>query len=284
MRTLLLGSSGFIGKPLLESLANKMEITVFESNKGEHFPKNVEVLPKGSSYKEQLMQIKPKQFQRVVDCSWTGLPNLNFENNKVNLEQKLFLIEKLRQSEVTSYISFGSCLEYGSLTGEVSEGTKGKDIENFGLTKLEVLDKVESSFEHHVWFRPFYLLGSRQHKSSLLNSAIAKLSLGEQFLPRDPNSTHDFVAIDDAIESFRRIILLEQSSGIYNVGSGKLSSVNFLLNIIREHFGVPNVEDFPKTGLWANTDRLRVTTNWTNSTTITDTIHSIIDKSFDVKK
>jgi nucleoside-diphosphate-sugar epimerase len=190
----------------------------------------------------------------------------------------------MRQLGIKSYVGFGSCLEFGSLTGEVNEEEKGKDVGNFGSTKLELLDRVRSSFEHHIWFRPFYLVGSRQHENSLLNSAILKLSSGEQFLPRNPNSTFDFIAIEDAIEAFSSAILFERAYGAYNFGSGKLNSVNFLLNIMREKFRIPILDECPEEGMWANTEKLRIATSWTSRTSINETIQRFIEESTSVKK
>ena len=98
MKTLFLGSSGFIGRSLLDSLQDMEDVTVLRRDTCQK-PKGLSKIVYGSLDDPETLSILARgKFDRVIDSSWFGLPNRDSINNKKNLQMKKRLIETLGDS------------------------------------------------------------------------------------------------------------------------------------------------------------------------------------------
>jgi nucleoside-diphosphate-sugar epimerase len=223
-----------------------------------------------------LEALSKSKIERVIDCSWNGLPDLSTGNNLENYKLKKKFIETMIKADLKEYVGIGSCLEYGDLQGIAHENDVGSNIGDFGRVKLEVLNLVVNSGMKFKWFRPFYLIGTRQHKNSLLNTAIRTLEKGNDFIPRESSKSFDFIDICQAAAAMKLVIENQNCNGIYNIGSGETKSVIFIVNAVRRAFGLPEKEDHVFDGLSADIRKLQDETGWKTSESLDESLQKII--------
>lgn len=276
MKTLILGPTGFVGGALSRNLSKEFETTILLSHVNHKIYSEYTSIIGDLRAERTIQKIRIGNFKRVIDASWMGLPNLDSENNQKNYLLKAKLIKTFVQMGVEEYVGFGSCLEYGSLIGKVSEQSEGVNVGDFGKTKLSILGLLKDSGMKYCWFRPFYLIGSRQHEKSLINTAIRSHERGIEFIPKEPDKSFDFITIDEATEAVNMVIEKPFHSSIYNVGSGEAISVAEVVNVVRENFGL-NVQDFQKSNaLIADISKLTSDTGWSRKKNIKESITQIV--------
>ena len=276
MKTLFLGSSGFVGSALLDVLELDERFTILSRNPISTEYNNARVLHGDINDSETLMRISTLGFERLIDCSWEALPSLSEANNKMNLVSKKSLYKHLLEGGIKEINSFGSCLEYGSLTGLISESARGREVGNFGKVKLEILREVENFGTPFRWFRPFYLIGTKQHENSLLNSAIKSIRLGIDFSPKNPDASFDFIAVEDAVRGVESALKEPACKGIINLGTGQSHSVNEMINIVRRHYGLAELEAGEAPGMRADMHKLTSETGWNPQVPIFQEVTRII--------
>ncbi len=278
MKTLFLGGSGFVGKSLVKCLSTDHEINLLVKHKIPDSNSNIKNFLGDLRDRDTLNWIEKNRFKRVIDASWVGLPKLDPIRNLENYQLKNSLIQFFEQIGIEEYIGFGSCLEYGTRIGKVTERDKGYRVGDFGKTKLAILRTLQESKIKFTWFRPFYLIGPNQHENSLLKSAIRNYSMGLDFNPREGNKTFDYITIEDAVAAMKLVIEKGAISNIYNVGSGKLFAVAEIINLVRREFGRTPIEYAKLDGLIADTTKLRSETGWTIRDDVREKISEIIQE------
>lgn len=279
MKTLFLGSTGFLGSAVLAELSKDNDITLLSQNSNQpQLPSTKKIV--GSLDDSKTLEILSNEgFERLIDCSWFGLPNLNPENNLKNLNMKIGVYKILFSSGLREINSIGSCLEYGSITGVADENTQGKDLNDFAKIKLELLEYVQNFEIPYRWFRPFYLVGRGQHRNSLLSTAVARIGEGEDFEPNNPSACYDYISVLDAGRGISSAIQNVECLGIINVGSGKLHSVNDLVNTVRSYFGKPSKSSEAKDGLIANISKIQEFTSWTPEYSLSEIVSDFVHET-----
>jgi nucleoside-diphosphate-sugar epimerase len=195
-----------------------------------------------------------------------------------NFRLKKTFMETMIKSGAREYVGMGSCLEYGELQGIAHENDRGSNIGDFGRVKLDVLNLLASSGLDYKWFRPFYLIGSKQHENSLLNTAVKTIGKGDDFMPRESSKSFDFIDINQATVAMKLVIENPHCKGIYNIGSGETKSVNFIVNSVRRAFGHQEKEEYVMEGLSADIGKLQSETGWKPSKNLEESLSEIIFK------
>lgn len=276
MRTLFLGATGFVGSALLRVLDKNEELTILTNKSIPMIESKTRLIQGSITDSETLRKISSNKFERIIDCSWEGLPDLSVTNNLKNLSYKIDLYKKMHHLGIREINSFGTCLEYGDLTGLVSENTVGQDVGDFGRVKLQILEEIRKLEIPFRWFRPFYLIGVGQHSNSLLNSAIKSIRRGLEFFPRTPNAAFDFIAIDDAMQGVCLALKNPSCNGVINLGTGNILPVNDLVNVVRRHFGITERHNDISPGLAADIKKINSLTGWKPKTPVIEEVMKII--------
>jgi nucleoside-diphosphate-sugar epimerase len=276
MRTLFIGATGFIGRELAKLLVKDMDLTFLYSSPESKLELNHPYMVVDLSEASASERILERKFDRVIDASWFGLPDLTPPNNNKNLTIKQRLIDTMVRMESSEYIGFGSCLEYGSVVGSVKETCLGVNVGDFGQVKRSILNLIDVSGLRYKWFRPFYLIGPNQHQNSLLNSAIRSIENGADFSPRDPSASYDFISLKHALPIIHSIIESDKSDGIFNVGSGETRSVNQLVNLVRASYGRPTFEITASEGMYANLEKIQTQMKLDASESVEETVENVI--------
>jgi nucleoside-diphosphate-sugar epimerase len=230
MKILLTGASGFIGRNYLDE-STKKSIHVITREPLEH-PGVFKNYIGDINDLSFLKKVIKNKFDLIVHCAWQGLPDRNPVNNQINLDSSLTFIDLLSSYPETKNIFIGSCLEYGDLTGVVNELEKGKNLTDFGKTKSRIHKHVLEQNLQFTWLRPFYLYGRYQHSNALVNYIHNRISTGQEIQLQNPDKAHDFVYVIDLIRIIRMIEKSNISNEIFNVGSGTLTSVTEMFNLV----------------------------------------------------
>jgi nucleoside-diphosphate-sugar epimerase len=262
LRTLITGASGFIGRNFLYNrpigeLHTLTRTPIIKPTQELHSHIG-DINNLGT-----LHDLAKLRFDRVIHLAWDGLPNLSEENNEKNLSTtKRFFISMI-ESGVQEIITIGSCLEYGDLTGSVSEDVSGQNIEHFGQTKLELLDFLKEQGIHYFWIRLFYAFGPYQHPNSLLNRGLESRARQQVLELREPNAAKDFIYIRDVVNAIEMLLDSPAVSGVYNVGSGTLTSPAMMLKYLLET--IPNdleLRESNLVGLRADLGKINSACGW----------------------
>lgn len=264
MKTLLLGGGGFVGRALTSALYKSQELVVATSQPNLEVPLGVRTVTLARADQENLWSDSSLgEFSSVIDCSWEGLPDLGAGWNAKNLTLKLDLVQRLAKAGVQEYNGFGSCLEYGSLLGAVHEDQTGTDIGDFAITKLKILATLRQTDLNYRWFRPFYLVGPRQHANALFHSVYNETSKAIDFFPKsDPSLAFDFLDISDFAEGVNAALSTNSVWGVINLGSGVSHSIEEVANEFRRHYGIDQRTSEKRDSMYASTSKLSSATVW----------------------
>jgi nucleoside-diphosphate-sugar epimerase len=277
MKTLITGSSGFIGRALLkQNLPGDLHVT---SRVSTSLPTGITGHFGDLSDQEFLKYLAEQKFEQVIHLAWEGLPNLSEENNLRNLKNSIKFLEILAFSGVKDFQIAGSCLEYGDLTGQISEEVIGENLSDFAATKRKLLEFIAGLGVTYKWHRIFYSYGPFQHDNSLLSSAFLSAKNGVSLKLSNPNISRDFVYVDDVARAMSQLIQTPGVSGVFNIGSGKSTLVIDLVNALNSKMGlevqVQAVEVSP--ALTADIKKITETCGWTPNVSIEQGVKKFVD-------
>lgn len=200
--------------------------------------------------------------------AWEGLPDYSLGLCRANLDAGIRLLDAAAQAGVGRMIVAGSCWEYGRRSGAVSEDSAPNDMGIFAATKRALLTLLESvardSRLAYSWARIFFVYGPGQRPSSLIPSLRAAYTSGRTPEIREPDAVQDFVHVDDVAAALLALASADVPSGVFNVGSGRPTSVGGVANRAADYYGRPR--PFPTLpegrGFWADSTRMQALTGW----------------------
>ncbi len=213
-------------------------------------------------------EIAKFQPEWCIHLAWQGLPDYSLERCRANLDAGLRLLDAVAQPGLRRMVVAGSCWEYGRVSGAVSEDRVPVDPGVFAATKqalLTVLDSVarDKGFDYR-WARVFFVYGPGQRPTSLIPHLHAAYAAGRAPDVRQPDAVQDFVHVDDAAAALVALVERDAPSGIFNVGSGRPTSVGRVANRAADHYGTKRPFDSlgEGQGFWADTSKMYASTGW----------------------
>lgn len=219
MRIFLTGSTGFIGKSLLD--ATKNQYTFYCYRRGEDiiscldsFKPDIIVHSAAEIYNEQVMYESNVLLTRSI-LSWV-----------IKNDVKLIYI--------------GSSSEYGIKDRPMKEDDVCVPVSLYAHTKLigtEDCIRVAKEYCRDVCIiRPFSLYGPNEPERRLIPTLYRSIKNNEQI--NLINGVHDFIYIDDFIDVIKLLLIAQRQDGqIYNVGFGKSYTNIDILNKMLSHIG-----------------------------------------------
>ncbi|MGD0780639.1 MAG: SDR family oxidoreductase [Dehalococcoidales bacterium] len=257
-KAVVTGGAGFIGSHLSEELAQRdYSLTIIDD------------LSTGK--RENLSAILNKPNVKFIEGSITDLPRLQklFKDvdyvyhlaamvsiprsieipqqfHEVNVTGTLNVLIAARDNKVKKVVNASSCAIYGDAPGlPKKEDMPVNPLSPYAVTKLaaeeycQIFQKVYGL--PSVSLRFFNIYGPRQNPDSEYAAAIPKFirikSQGKTInIYGDGKATRDYIYVKDAVSAF---ILAAESdaAGIYNIGSGKSTTVNELAKLISKLTG-----------------------------------------------
>ena len=289
MNILVTGSSGFIGKALINDLLNKKYNILGLSKKSQTLNHKNLFCDLNQIYEKKEI-IKKFNPEVIFHFAWHGIPVFSKENCLININNSRKLIRVLSELKtVKKIIITGSCLEYKLKLGECFEDSTIDKENYFPKAKNDIYESFkkfakEKNF-YLYWLRLFYVYGKGQRDESLIPTIINDIKLKK--CPRILNlfASNDYVFIDDVVDLMNRIIQKNSPSGIYNVGSGVLTTNMKILQTIEnimigtnEYSNILNKKNkcTPPLGFYANTSKAKKYLNWKQNTSLTKGIIKIL--------
>lgn len=295
MKVFVTGGTGFIGRAVVKKLAEDKHSLLLLSRTTQAKDHNIEIIQGSlsniSKWQDQLKTFNPDV---TIHLAWEGLPDHNATISRLNLEYSLDLIELLAKIGCKRLIITGSCWEYGPQAGKLSEDTPQIPFDAFTAAKLSLLwlgqEIAKEKGMEFIWTRPFYVYGPGQHPKSLIPYLINCAREGKKPEIRNPNAQNDFIFVDDVAGALSQILTSSLKNNIYNIGSGKLTSVSYIINCISDYFRIKN--DYKKATklyrdelkyFYADLSRIKEDIDWKPKTSIETGIKKTIDYDLTTK-
>lgn len=286
MKIFITGGTGFIGKYLTKKLAQKgYDLLLLSRNSNEFSSLELEKrkenrienirwlkgdLSNIEEWKERIKEFAPEV---AIHLGWEGIPNYGFEVSVKNLQYGLNLFLMLEEIGCKKIISTGSCWEYGKQKGCLNEESIINPHNAFTSAKNSLLwigkSLAEEKKIQFIWTRLFYVYGPGQRKNSLIPYIIDCIKEGKKPEIKTPGAKNDFVYVEDVAEALVAILESKESYQVYNIGSGNLTSVREIINLVYAHLKInievdnsAAIDNILYDGFWADLSKIKKETGW----------------------
>jgi len=270
MKIFLTGGTGFVGKHLTKSLRNH-EILYLTRQTNTQINENLKPIIGNLSdiapWKQSVIGFNP---DAIVHLSWEGIPDFSYGMSLKNLIQGTNLFSLAREIKCKKVVALGSCWEYGGKSGELNEDDKTESNNSFLIAKhalyimgKEIFSKINTIF---IWGRLFYAYGPGQKDASLIPHIVNSLERNEVPKINNLDASEDFIYVKDVADALLSLVEKCDVSGIYNIGSGKLTSVKNIVKVICDKLNIPSNNSTSSIDLnmskWANIEKITQNTGW----------------------
>ena len=227
MKIIVTGSSGFIGKNLMEEFKNEAyELYGFSSKDGDICDQQTwEKMPKV----DVIIHLAAKTF---VPDSW--------EEDKSFIDiNSLALLNAIKYCKKNnSRLIFLSSYIYGNSLIPLKEDSDISPSNPYALSKLlaEEICKFykKTSKLDVIILRPFNVYGPYQNELFLIPKLIKQISDNKKIVVFDTLPKRDYIYIVDLINAIKKSILYRGESYIFNIGTGKSYSVLEVINTLQK--------------------------------------------------
>ena len=239
MNILVTGSTGFIGKNLVNNLLKKNHnLCLVSKNKKFKFIKkkkiNIISLQCDINFnKKNLKKVINFSPDILVHLAWSGIPDYSKKNSKKNLlKQKKFFKKIFSVTSIKKIIITGSCSEYKNqayLTSKHFSDSKNK-IKNFVKKKCQI---KKISF---IWARLFFVYGKYQNKRSLIPKIIYTLKKRKEINIINRSAKHDYINVLDIVHFINLNLNLKYTNYECDLGSSFSYRVSDIYSFIKKNF------------------------------------------------
>lgn len=279
MKILITGSTGFIGKHVIDYLLSLTSINIIATSSSEvnlielFQNKNVSIIPfdiyNNRNPELDLYTLFDKP-DKLIHLAWKGLPNYGETFHVTeNLIKDFNFLSNLIKNGLKDITIAGTCFEYGMIEGELCENMPTSPQNYYALAKdtlrkmLEIY-KIHNNFDLK-WVRQFYMYGFGQSENSLIPQLEKALNNGEQYFNMSGGEqVRDYLPVTDVAKNIVEISLQSEISGIINNCSGTpqrvVDFINKYLNNnnnkIHLNLGYYSYSPFEPMVFWGNNQKL----------------------------
>ena len=297
IKSIVTGGAGFVGSNLTEHLLKIGHKVVvldnFISGKKKNLPnhnKNLKIIKIDISSSKNLDKyfIKADYVFHLAGLAEI-IPSIKnpkkyFINNVIGT---LNVVEAAKKVKIKKLIYAASSSCYGSPKKFPTSEKDKIDIKHpYGLTKFlgeEIVLKYASIFKMpNISFRFFNVYGPRlnvsgQYSAVFGNFLKQKSSNKPLTIVGDGKQTRDFIHVEDLIKAFIKVAKSKLENKIYNLGSGKETSINNIADLFggKKTF-IPKRLNEPRRSL-ANILKIKKDINWRPVITIQEGVKRLLD-------
>ena len=280
--SIITGGAGFVGSNLVDRLVSiGHKVIVLDnfvsgkkSNLSHHRKKDVKIIKVDISDKNLDKYFKKADYIFHLAALAQIIPsfkdpNKYFKNNVIGTLNVLKAAKKVKIKKLI-YAASSSC--YGTPKKFPTSEKDKIDLKHpYAATKFigeELVMRYASKFKMpNISFRFFNVYGPRLNVSGQYSAVIGNfLSQTKTRKPLtvvgDGKQTRDFIHVDDLINAFIQVIKSKSVNKIYNLGSGKRTSINTIAKIFggKKKF-IPIRPGEPKNSV-ANIKKVKKEINW----------------------
>ena len=296
-KSIITGGAGFIGSNLTDHLVRIGHKVIIldnfvsgkKNNLAHHKKKDVKIVKLDISKSKNL-----DRYFKGVDYIFhlAGLaeiipsiknPKQYFDNNVIG---SLNVVEAAKKAKIKKLIYAASSSCYGTPKSFPTSEKDKIDLKHpYAVTKFmgeELIMKYASIFNMpNISFRFFNVYGPRLNTSGQYSAVIGNfLSQTRKKKPLtivgNGKQTRDFIHVDDLANAFIKVIKSKSVNKIYNLGSGKRTSINTIAKIFggKKKF-IPIRPGEPRNSL-ANISKIKKEINWKPKITIKEGIKRLL--------
>ena len=294
--SIITGGAGFVGSNLVDRLVSiGHKVIVLDnfvsgkkSNLSHHRKKDVKIIKVDISDKNLDKYFKKADYIFHLAALAQIIPsfkdpNKYFKNNVIGTLNVLKSAKKVKIKKLI-YAASSSC--YGAPKKFPTSEKDKIDLKHpYAATKFigeELVMRYASKFKMpNISFRFFNVYGPRLNVSGQYSAVIGNfLSQTKTRKPLtvvgDGKQTRDFIHVDDLINAFIQVIKSKSVNKIYNLGSGKRTSINTIAKIFggKKKF-IPIRPGEPKNSV-ANIKKVKKEINWKPNISIEQGIKSLL--------
>ena len=250
MNIFVTGGTGFIGLHLINYLSNHgNKITAFDnfinsSNKINPTNSKIKII-NGDILDYPLLSKSLKNIDVIIHLAAqiSVIDSIKDPHNtmKVNVNGTQNVLDACIQNNIKNFIAISTAAVYGNQDIELSEKSKTIPISTYGKSKLLMEEKIinfsKKNDLNSIILRFFNIYGSGQspQHAGVITKFLNNIQENKPLeIYGNGNQTRDFIHIDDAVECISLAIKnIDKKIGkIYNVGSGKSTSILDIANLL----------------------------------------------------
>ncbi len=282
MKVLLTGAAGFIGSHVARLLMREGHETYAILRQNSNVWRLQDIVHKLTVVSCDLSDVKAltPHLSRIkpdacLHLAWYAEPGqyLHSVENLNSLTASLGLASDLARLGCLRFVATGSCFEYDTTPGYLSETSPTKPDSLYAASKLAV-ELVSEQLAKMTgmsvaWARLFYQYGPFEDRRRLVPSVISSLLRGEKARISPGDQVRDFLHVEDVAEAIWAVAS-NDLRGPVNVGSGEPVTVRAIAERIGAILGCPDLLDVgalpyaPSDPMFVCADnrRLREGTRW----------------------
>ncbi len=282
-KSIITGGAGFIGSNLTDHLVRiGHKVVVLDnfvsgkkSNISHHSKKKVKIVKIDISDSEKLSKyFKGADYVFHLAALAQIIPSIKNPKKyfKNNVNGTLNVLEAAKKEKIKKFIYAASSSCYGNPKKFPTSEKDQIDLKNpYAATKFigeELVMRYATLYKMpNISFRFFNVYGPRlstsgQYSAVMGNFLSQTKSKKALTIVGDGKQTRDFIHVDDLANAFIKVIKSKLVNKIYNLGSGKSTSINTVAKIFRgkrKHIAIRPGE--PRTSL-AKITKLKKDINW----------------------
>jgi dolichol-phosphate mannosyltransferase len=248
MRVLVTGAAGFVGAVLVRRLREQghtVEALVRPGGdrwrlEGVHIPIHAADLADGPSVEAVVDRIRPEWiFHLAAHGAYPSQKDVR-SMVRINLIGTMNLVESCRRAGFEAFVNTGSSSEYGFTDHAPSEEDEPRPNSAYAATKLTTTLYVSAAAERHnlrlSTLRLYSVYGPFEEPTRLLPVLAVRGMEGKLPPLVSPEVARDFVYVDDVVDAY--LSAAEGPAGVYNVGTGKQTTIREVVEIARRVFAI----------------------------------------------
>ena len=248
MNILITGGMGFVGLHLCEYLVKQDHKIIIYDNLSNsqtiRLDSNIQII-EGDILDYPLLSKSLKNIQTVIHLAAqiSVTDSIKDPDNtiKVNVVGTKNLLNGCIENNIKNFIGISTAAVFGNQNTVLTENSKTDPISPYGKSKLIMEESIINFSKKHnlnyviLRFFNIYGLGQSPQYAGVITKFLKNIREGKSLeINGNGNQTRDFIHIDDVVECINLAMRnLEGKSGrIYNIGSGKNTSILELANLL----------------------------------------------------